>query len=72
MSQSRLRILATAIPVLLVLVFSPALAGKGKTYGEPLTGSDITAISELLGDPEPYVGKTVRVEGVIKIGRAHV
>ena len=28
MSQSRLRILATAIPVLLVLVFSPALAGK--------------------------------------------
>ena len=65
MSQSRLRILAIAIPVLLVLVFSPALAGKGKTYGEPLTGSDITAISQLLSDPEPYVGKTVRVEGVI-------
>ncbi len=65
MSQSRLRILAITIPVLLVLLASPALAGKGKTYGEPLTGSDVTQISVLLDDPEPYVGKTVRVEGVI-------
>ena len=65
MSQSRVRILAVTIPVLLALLCSPAMAGKGKTYGEPLTGTDVTAISKLLADPEPYVGKTVRVKGVI-------
>jgi hypothetical protein len=43
----------------------PAVAGSGKTYGEPLTGSDTTPISKLLSDPEPYLGKTVRVEGTV-------
>ena len=65
MSQSRVRILVITIPVLLALLVSPAMAGKGKTYGEPLTGKDVVAISELLADPEPHVGKTVRVQGVI-------
>lgn len=65
MSRNRTRILVTAIPVVLLLLASPAVAAKGKTYGEPLTGSDVTPISVLLGDPEPYVGKTVRVEGVV-------
>ena len=65
MNQSRARILVIAVPVLLALIFSPAMAGKGKTYGEPLTGKDVTPISKLLADPEPYVGKTVRVKGLI-------
>jgi hypothetical protein len=65
MSQSRLRILIVTLPLLLGLLVSPALAGTGKTYGEPLTGSKVTAISKLLGDPESYVGQTVRVKGVI-------
>lgn len=55
----------TLTVVLLLLMVSPILAGKGKSYGEPLTGSDVTAISELMANPEPYLGKTVRVEGLI-------
>lgn len=65
MSQSRVRILVITLPVLLALLCSPAVAGKGKTYGEPLTGSDVVLISKLLDDPEAYVGKTVRVKGLI-------
>lgn len=56
------------LPALLALVFLaslPAVAGEGKTYGEPLTGSDTVAISELLSDPDSWVGKTVRVEGTV-------
>ncbi|MCK6685754.1 MAG: DUF4920 domain-containing protein [Thermoanaerobaculia bacterium] len=35
------------------------------TYGKALTGKDTVKISELLANPDKYVGKTVRVEGVI-------
>jgi cytochrome c-type biogenesis protein CcmE len=35
------------------------------TYGKALTGKDTVKISELLASPDKYVGKTVRVEGVI-------
>ena len=65
MSRSPLRTLLFAIPVLVALLVSPAVAGKGKAYGEPLTGDDTTAISKILADPDAYVGKTVRVEGVV-------
>ena len=45
---------------------SPAVAGpEGKTFGEPLSGSDTIKISELFSNPDEYLGETVRVEGVV-------
>jgi len=55
----------TCAALLTVLIVSPALALAGKSYGKPLTGSDTVAIGELLANPDQYMGKTVRVQGVI-------
>jgi len=65
MNLRRTLVLPVLIPLLLGVLISPALAKKGKSYGEPLTGKEITKISVLLAEPDGYVGKTVRVEGVI-------
>jgi hypothetical protein len=46
------------------LAVSPA-AASGKTYGDGVSGSDTIPISELLTNPDPYVGEVVRVEGLI-------
>jgi hypothetical protein len=52
--------------IILSLALSPAIvAGDGKTYGKPLGGKDTTKISALMADPDLFVGKTVRVEGLI-------
>jgi hypothetical protein len=45
---------------------SPALAAGGATYGAGVTGSELVKISELRANPDRYVGRTVRVEGVVK------
>jgi hypothetical protein len=50
------------------LLVTPVLAGKtvqGKLYGKELTGSETVALSELMKNPDTYVGKTVRVEGLV-------
>jgi hypothetical protein len=41
------------------------LAVEGKAYGKPLTGTDVTKISELHASPDEYLGQTVRVEGLV-------
>jgi hypothetical protein len=48
-----------------LLILSAVVAGDGKVYGEPLSGSDTTKISVLIADPDKYVGQTVRVEGLV-------
>lgn len=48
-----------------MLASLPALAGEGKVYGEGLTGKETVQLSELMDHPDEYVGKTVRVEGLI-------
>ena len=55
------------ISVILIslLVLSVVVAGDGKVYGEPLSGSDTTKISELIAAPDKYEGQTVRVEGLV-------
>jgi hypothetical protein len=50
---------------LLVLASGTVQAEDGKVYGEPLTGTETIEISELLGNPDPYLGKVVRVEGLV-------
>jgi hypothetical protein len=46
----------------LLLAAVPAL---GANYGKPLSDGPIVKISELLAKPDAYVGKTVKVEGII-------
>ena len=55
------------ISVILIslVVLSVVVAGDGKVYGEPLSGSDTTMISELIATPDKYEGQTVRVEGLV-------
>ncbi|HXV75541.1 MAG TPA: DUF4920 domain-containing protein [Candidatus Polarisedimenticolaceae bacterium] len=55
------------LPVLLVLAVLPAVAvgGGEETFGAGVSGRDTIPISVLLADAGDYVGKTVRVEGVI-------
>jgi hypothetical protein len=55
------RLLALAACALFLL---PALAGE-KTYGEGVSGSETIKISELMDNPDDYVGETVRVEGMV-------
>lgn len=40
-------------------------ADDGKSYGEPLTGTDTVKISQLLSSPDDYLDKVVRVEGLV-------
>jgi hypothetical protein len=54
-----------AFSILLGSALAPALAVEGKLYGKPLSGSEITLISDLLETPDRYVGETVRVEGLV-------
>jgi hypothetical protein len=49
-----------------VMVTAPAAAAdSGKTYGKGVVGTENIQVSELLAHPDKYVGKTVRVEGVV-------
>ena len=50
---------------LVIALFLPAAAGEGKTYGEGVGRQEAVKVSDLVAHPEKYVGKSVRVEGVI-------
>ena len=54
----------TAVLASLALA-TPAFAAQGTKYGSGLSGTALVKISELGAHPEKYVGKTVRVEGVV-------
>ena len=57
-----------AIAVILIFTASAsavALAADGKVYGSGVAAGDVVAVSELIANPAAYVGKTVRVEGLI-------
>ena len=61
--MKRFLILSAAI---MAVVSVPALAGDGVgTYGDGVTLSEAVAIDTLVANPDEYVGKTVRVDGVI-------
>jgi len=55
----------SVVLIVLLLAAWPAVAKKGTDYGEGLTGKDTVKISKLLSEPDPYVGETVRVKGVV-------
>ncbi len=49
----------------LVALMIPALQAAAKTYGNDIQTQEVTAVSAILDNPEAFIGKTVRVEGMI-------
>lgn len=49
---------------LLVLMFTASNAAA-KTYGNGVQTQEVTAVSAILDNPDAFIGKTVRVEGMI-------
>lgn len=58
------RVVLTLV-ALTIIVGGPALAGDGKKYGAGVTLDSSSSVGELLAAPEKYVGKKVRVDGVV-------
>jgi hypothetical protein len=54
---------ATLVAALLLPL--AALAADAKTFGKGVNGTDRVKIADLLAKPDGYVGKVVRVEGVV-------
>lgn len=50
---------------LLMLVMTSSSHAATKTYGKGVHVQDITAVSAILENPDAYIGKTVRIEGMI-------
>ena len=49
-----------------VMVAAPAFAAEtGKSYGKGVEGTEIVKMTELVANADKYVGKTVRVEGIV-------
>jgi hypothetical protein len=51
--------------VLTAITTMPALAGEVKKYGAGVTLNEGVSVAELLAAPEKFVGKKVRVDGVV-------
>jgi hypothetical protein len=60
------RTLSIAQALLLVCAAIAAAEEKGTKYGAGVTLEQSVTIAELLANPDTYVGKTVRVDGVVK------
>ena len=68
-----MRICQRLIAVLFVanLVGATASMDEPKKYGTGVSMTDATPIASILGNPEAYRGKTVRVEGTVTAVCAH-
>ena len=55
------------LPLLLIILFSTTVlaAFSGEKFGQPLTMTKLTVVSEIEKDPQAFVGKKVLVSGTI-------
>jgi len=58
-------VFALALITVFAAVFLFGCAQKSKSYGQPITKSEITPIGNILANPEQFVGKAVKVAGKI-------
>ncbi|MBK8165703.1 MAG: DUF4920 domain-containing protein [bacterium] len=58
-----MRTMVLIVTLVATLAASAALAGETKTYGKGVAGADTVKVSDLLANPEAWVGKTIRVQG---------
>ncbi len=49
----------------LLLAGSAGLATDGQVFGKGLSGTETVTLSALMAAPDEYVGKTIRVEGLV-------
>lgn len=47
------------------LLFSTLVHAKVYRYGKPLTPGEATAVSAILDSPEQYIGKPVKIQGMV-------
>lgn len=47
------------------LIITPTVNAAAKTYGDGVTVQEATAVSAIFDNPEAFIGKTVRIEGMI-------
>lgn len=60
-----MRSMTAAVLTLILLVVLPVVAGDATRYGEGITLDTAVAVEALLTSPDDYLGKKVRVDGVI-------
>ena len=53
------------VAAVLVTVSAGAFGSEGTKYGEGVTLKEATPVAQLLAHPDEYVGKKVRVDGVV-------
>lgn len=68
-----MRIASAIVTILIVTAFAAGAMAeeKAKVYGEGVTGDETVVVSELLAQPDKYVGKTLRVKGTVVGSCAH-
>lgn len=54
-----------ALLLVLFALFTSQVYGAAKTYGKGVQLKDATPVSAILDNPDQYVGKAVRIEGMI-------
>jgi hypothetical protein len=63
--MKQLLTLLLLITLSLTTVSAYSFTGEGKKFGEQITMTEKTKISDILADPESFVGKKVLVEGEV-------
>ena len=58
------------VSAMVLLMAGLALAGE-QVYGKGITGKELHKISEVLADPDAFIGQIVRVQGTAVAGCAH-
>ncbi len=56
---------AILIAAVLALVFACPASEAGTAYGSAVTVPNATAISDILSGPSSYIGKTVKIQGLV-------
>lgn len=60
------RMIRRVVPVFIAAIaLGSVLFAQSARYGEPVTVLKATPVSELYANPEKFVGKTIRVDGVV-------
>jgi len=66
-----MRIVSLICVSLFIIAFAGAALAGEKVYGEGVASQDTVVVSELLANPDNYVGKTLRVKGTVVGSCAH-
>jgi hypothetical protein len=63
--MNRLRVLGVLLVIVCVAAVASVGAAEGKAYGKGVKLATATPVEQLLGAPKTFLGKTVRVDGIV-------